>query len=158
MIKKFSGPLYFRLPGNENLPITLPYNPLQGNALSLSLLGLSYPFKTESIFLVPLILVYCLYDPCVASILCTTKMGFQFSEQIEVRRSHIRRVWGLGRISNPNSVASVMATCDVWAGALSCKRRTPRFSFPHFFLAIPWRSRLNSFAYYSQLIVRPCSS
>ena len=27
-------------------------------------------------------------------------------------------------ISNPHSVAADMATCDVWAGAFSCKSRT----------------------------------
>ena len=29
------------------------------------------------------VLVYCLYDAFIASILCTRKMGYQFWEQIE---------------------------------------------------------------------------
>ena len=33
-------------------------------------------------------------------------------------------------------VAAVMATCDLWAGALFCKSRTPRVSFPRLFLGI----------------------
>ena len=39
--------------------------------------------------------IYCLYDAFIASKLCTTKMGFQLWEQIKVRRSHIRRIWGM---------------------------------------------------------------
>ena len=81
-------PLYVGLPGDENLTITFQYIfSLQGNALSPSLFQLSYPFKIEGIFLVPQVLVYCLYDAFIASILCTTKLGFQFWKQIEVRRS-----------------------------------------------------------------------
>ena len=38
-----------------------------------------------------------------------------------------------------------MATCDVWASALSCKSRTPRINFPLLFLTMSWRSRLSSF-------------
>ena len=76
--QNFLGPLYFGLPGNENLTITFEYISLLGNALVLSLFKLSYPFKIEGLFLVPEVLVYCLYDALIASILCTTKMGFQF--------------------------------------------------------------------------------
>ena len=54
--------------------------------LSPSLFELSNPFKIEGLFLVPQVLVYCLNDAFIASILCTTKMGFQFWEHIEVRR------------------------------------------------------------------------
>ena len=34
----------------------------------------------------PHVLVYCLYDAFTASILCTTKIGFQFWEQIESQK------------------------------------------------------------------------
>ena len=48
----------------------------------------------EVLFLVLQILVHCCYD-AFASKLCSTKVGFQFWEQIEVRRGHIRRIWGM---------------------------------------------------------------
>ena len=67
--------------------------PLQGNALSPSLFELAYPFQMEVFFLVPKVLVHCLCDTFNASKLCSTKVGFQFWEQIEVRRGHIRRIW-----------------------------------------------------------------
>ena len=69
--------------------------PLQGNALSPSLFELAYPFQIEVLFLVPKVFVHCFYDAFIASKLCSTKVGFQFWEQIEVRRAHIRRIWGV---------------------------------------------------------------
>ena len=54
---------------------------LQGNALSPSLFEISYAFKLGGLFLVPQVLVYCLHDAFIASILCTTKLVFQFWEQ-----------------------------------------------------------------------------
>ena len=90
-VQKILGSVYFGLPGNKNLLNIITH---QGNALSVSLFELSYLFKIEGLFLVPQVLIYCLYDAFIASILCTTKMGFQFWEQIEVRRSCIRRIWG----------------------------------------------------------------
>ena len=59
------------------------------------MLELCYPFKIEGLWLVHQVLVCCLYDALIASILWTTKMGFQFWEQKEVRKSHIRRIWGM---------------------------------------------------------------
>ena len=67
----------------------------QGNAFSPSLFELSYLFKIRGLFLVPQVLVYWLYDTLIASPPCATKMGFLFWEQIEVWRSHIRRIWGM---------------------------------------------------------------
>ena len=46
-------------------------------------------------------------------------------------------MWDEEVISNPHSVAVVMATCHVWAGSLSYKSITPQVSFPGLFLAIP---------------------
>ena len=80
--QKVHGPLYFGLPRNEHLTITFNIISLQGNAPSQSLFELSYPFKIEGLFLVPEVLIYCLYDSFIASILCTKKMGFQFWEQM----------------------------------------------------------------------------
>ena len=134
--------------GTKIWPLLFNKISLQGNALSSSLFELSYPFKLEGIFMVPQVLVYCLYDVFIAFILCTTKMGFLILEQIEVRRSHIKRIWGWGRISNPHSVAAVMATCDEWAGAFLCKNRTTQVSFPRLFLAISWRNHLNCTVYH----------
>ena len=51
--------------------------------------------QIEFLYLVLQILVYCCYDALFASKLCSTKVGFEFSEQIEVRRGHIRRIWGM---------------------------------------------------------------
>ena len=61
------------------------------------------PSKYMAFSWFPKYFVYCLYDAFIASILCTTKMGFQFWEQIEVRRSHVRIMWGMERISNQQS-------------------------------------------------------
>ena len=114
--KKVLGPLYFGLRENENLTITFQYN-LPSKPISVhAFLSLQKrrPFPgPPSTRLLPL-------WSLIASILCSTKMGFQFWEQIEVKRSHIRR----RRMSNPHSVAIVMTTCEMWAGALSCKSRT----------------------------------
>ena len=52
-------------------------------------------FQIEFIFLVLQILVHCRYDAFIASKLCSTKVGFQFWEQVEVRRAHIGRIWGM---------------------------------------------------------------
>ena len=97
-------------------------------AMHLAHLCLSFlnPFKIEGLFMVPLLLFYCLYDAFIASILCTMKMGFQFWEQIEVRRSHITRIWGWGRISNPHSVAAAQSWQFVTCGQ---GRRTARAGF-----------------------------
>ena len=94
--KKFSAPCTSGFQGITICRLIFNIISLQGNALIPSLFELSYPFKTEGLFLVPQVLVYCLYDAFIASILCTTKMGFQFWEQIKVR-SHIRRIWGMGK-------------------------------------------------------------
>ena len=51
----------------------------QGNALSQSLFELSYHFKIEGLLLVPQVLVYCLYDAFIVSVLSTTNMGLDFS-------------------------------------------------------------------------------
>ena len=75
--------------------------PLQGNALSSSLFDLAYPFQKEVFFLVPQVLVHCLYDAFIASKLCSMKVGFQFWEQIEVRWGHIRRIWGVRKDFEP---------------------------------------------------------
>ena len=62
---------------------------------SPSLFELVLPFQIKVLFLVLQILVHCCYDAFIASKLCSTKVGFQFWEQIEVRRGHIRRIWGM---------------------------------------------------------------
>ena len=98
IIKQFSPPCTSGYQGIKIWSLLFNLISLQGNALSPSLLELSYPFKIEGLFLVHQVLVYCLYDALIASILWTTKMGFQFWEQKEVRKSHIRRIWGWGRI------------------------------------------------------------
>ena len=69
--QKVPSHLYFGLPGKENLNIIS----LQGNALSPSFFKLSYPFKIEDLFLVPQVLVYCLYDAFIASILLINSHG-----------------------------------------------------------------------------------
>ena len=92
--------------------------PLQGNApLSPSLFELAYPFQIEVLFLVLQILVHCRYDAFIASKLCSTKIGFQFWEQIEVRRGHIRRLFGVGgeeglRIRIQSQQTWQLATCE----------------------------------------------
>ena len=57
--------------------------------------------------------VYCLYGAFIASIECTTKVGFQFWVQIEVRKSHIRRIWGIRKDFKSHLVEAVTSTCDV---------------------------------------------
>ena len=52
-------------------------------------------FQIEVIFMVLQILVHCCYDAFLGSKLCSTKVGFQFWEQTEVIRGHIRRIWGM---------------------------------------------------------------
>ena len=60
----------------------------------------------------------------------TTKVIFQLWGQREIRGAKSGEYRGWGRTSKPHSVAAAIATCDVWAGALSCKSRTPRVNFP----------------------------
>ena len=63
--------------------------------------SLLIPSKFRVLFLVLQILAHCLYDAFIASKLCSTKVGFQFWEQIEVRRGHIRRIWGMRKDFEP---------------------------------------------------------
>ena len=112
ILQKVLGPLYLGLPGNINLTINFIKISHQGNALSPSMFELSYPFKKEGLYLVPKVLVYCHYDAFIASILCTTKMGFQFWEHIEVRWSHIRRISGMRK--NFKSTFSQSSHCNLW--------------------------------------------
>ena len=137
VIKTLSAPCSLGYLGMNVWPLLFNIVYPQRNALSPSLFEICYPFKIDGPFLVPQVLVYCLYDAFIASILCTTKIGFQFL--------------------NPHSVAAVIATCNMWAEALSCKSRTLRVSFPRLFHAIFWRSRLNSPVLYAPFILRPCS-
>ena len=118
--QKILCPLYFGLPG-EKMTISFQYNLSSRQCTVLTLFEFSYPFIIGP-FLVPQVLVYCLYDAFIASILCTTKMEFQFWEQKEVRGSHNRRILGSGRISNPHSLLAVMSTCYVWAGQNTTSR------------------------------------
>ena len=69
--------------------------PFQGTALSPSLFELAYPFQIEVFLLVPQVLVHCLYDAFIASKLCSTKVGFQFWEQTEVRKGPYQENMGL---------------------------------------------------------------
>ena len=137
IIKKFLAPCTSGYQGMKFWPLLFNIISLQGNALSPSPFELSYPFKIRGLFLVPQVLVYCLYGAFIASILCSTKMGFQFWEQIEVRRSHIGRIRGMRK--DFRSTFSHSSHGNLWR-----KSRTPRVSFPPLFLAISWRSRLNS--------------
>ena len=107
----------------------------------------------------PQVLVYCLYDAFIASILCTTKIGFQFWEQMEVRRSHIKRIWGMRKYFK--STFSCNSHGNLWQVARGVVLQEQNIaSFPRLFLAISWRSHLNSHAQYdyAPFIVRPCSS
>ena len=91
------SPLYFRLPGNEILTITFNIMSLQGNVLSQSLFELSWPFKKK---------VFAWF-----SVMGTDRNKMEpYQENAadeEGFQIHL-------------SVTAVMATCDVWAGALSC--------------------------------------
>ena len=119
--QKIICPLYFGLPGNKNLTISFQYNLYSRQCISLTLFESSYLFKIGP-FLVHQILVYCLYDAFIASILCTTNMDFIFWEQKKVRGSHNRRIWECGSISNPHSV---LAACQL----ITCVQgRTPQVS------------------------------
>ena len=75
--------------------------PLQGNALSPSLFELAYSFQKEVFFLVPQVLVQCLYNAFIALKLCSKKVGFQFWDQIKVIGGHISRIWGVRKDFKP---------------------------------------------------------
>ena len=112
MIKKFSAHCTSGYQGMKNWPLLFNIISLQSNELSPSLFKLSYPLKVEGPFPGPpgtsLLPLWQLHFFHMTQ--CTTKMGFLFCEHVEVRKSHIRRIWGWGRISNPHSVSAVMAT------------------------------------------------
>ena len=134
-VKKVLGLMYFgTYPGMNSLPLLFNIISLHLDALSPSLFQFAYPFKIEVFILVPQVLIYCIYDTFIASEIPTMKVSFQLWEQIEVRRAKSGEYGGWGRTSKPHSVAAAIATCDVWAGALSCKSRTPRVNFPLLFL------------------------
>ena len=95
IIKKFLAPCTSSYQEMKIWPLFFNIIYLQGNVLNPSLFELCYPLKIEDLFLIPQVLIYCLYDTFIASKLWTTKMGFQFWEQIEVRRSHVRRILGM---------------------------------------------------------------
>ena len=67
---------YFGLPENGNLTITFQYNrPLKVMHLAHHCSSFLIPSNRRP-FPGPQLLVYNLYDAFIASILCTTKMGF----------------------------------------------------------------------------------
>ena len=86
VIKKFSAPSASDYQLMKIWSLLFNIIPLQGNTLSPSLFELAYPFQIEVFFLVLHVLVHRLYDAFIASKLCSTKVGFQFWEQIGVRR------------------------------------------------------------------------
>ena len=74
---------------------------IQGNALNPSLFKFFLSLQNRRPFPGPLSNVYGLYVNFIASILYTMKMGFQFWERIEVRRSNNRRIWGMRKDFKP---------------------------------------------------------
>ena len=136
MIKRLSTPCTSGYQGMKIWPLLFNIISLQGNALSPSLFELSYPFKIEGIFLVPQLLVYCLYDAFIASIVCTTKIEFQFWEQMEVRRSHFRRIWGMRK--DFKSTFSRSRHGNLWhvGSGVILQEQTIKSQFPRLFLAI----------------------
>ena len=111
---------------------------LQVNALSQSAFQLSYPFKNRRPFygppsthLMPLWHFHCfhaVYHEDGISVLGTDRSQ---------KEPYQENLWDEGIISNPHSVAGVIATCGVQAGALSCKRRTQRIRLYASFLRFP---------------------
>ena len=65
--QKVLCPLYFGLPGNENLLLLFNIISLQGNALSPSLFQLSLTFKIAGLFLNCQVLVYRFMTPSLLS-------------------------------------------------------------------------------------------
>ena len=78
---------------------------------------------------VTLILIYCIYDTFIVSEMTTMKLIFSFGNRWKSQGAKSGEYWGWRRNSKPHSVAATMATCDVWAGALTCKRGKPRGNF-----------------------------
>ena len=145
MIKKFSAPCTLGYQGIKIWSLLFKNISLQGNALSPPLFQLSYPFKIEGLFPVPQVFVCCLCD-----IFIPQRWDFSFGNRSNSEGA-ISGEYGAYQenmgdeegISNPHSVAAVMATCDVWVGVLSCKSRTQQVSFPRLFFAISWCIHLN---------------
>ena len=103
------------------------------------------------VFLVPKVLVHCLYDAFSASILCTTKMGFQFWKQIKDRSSHIRRLLGMRK--DFKSMFSCSSHGNLWrVGILLQEQNIARQFFLASFLGFPVVA-----AQHAPFIVRPCS-
>ena len=142
-IYKFSAPCTSGYQRMKIWPLDLLFNiiSIQGNALSPSLFEFSYPFKIEGFFLY---WFYCLYDAFIASILCTMKKKFQFWEQIEVGRSHFRRIWRIRK--DFKSTFSRSSHGNLWrvGRGVVMQVQSTASQFPRLFLAISWRSRLNS--------------
>ena len=69
VIKKFSDPSASDYQGLKICSLLFNIIPLQGNAnvLSPSPFGLAYPFQIDVFFLVPQVLIHCLYDAFIAS-------------------------------------------------------------------------------------------
>jgi hypothetical protein len=89
-------------------------------------LKLVLPFKIELSILVLKKLIDRLYETLIASKTPTTKRGFYFREQVEVRGDKVRRIYRRReRISKQQSVAAAIKTLDVCAGTLSCMSRRP---------------------------------
>jgi hypothetical protein len=65
------------------------------NALCPPVLQLVSPFNIELSILVLKELIDRLHDTFIASKTSTTKLGFQFRKEIEVRRGQVQRIWGM---------------------------------------------------------------
>jgi hypothetical protein len=82
---------------------------------------------------------------------------FSFGNRLKSEGVQIRNIGGWGRISKPQSVSAVIATLDVWAGALSCSSKTPLVSLL-LIRASSWRSRFNSSAIVRAVLAQDCQS
>jgi hypothetical protein len=86
---------------NPTYGLTYHYNRNRNriNALYQPVLQLVWPFKIELSILVLKELIDRLHDTFIASKTSTTKLGFQFRKQVEVKGDPGRRIWGMGKPS-----------------------------------------------------------
>ena len=134
--------MHFGIPRNERFANIFQYD-LHSPRCAFSIaVPVWITFKIEVVILVPHVLIYCIYDTIIVS--RNTYHEGWFLASVTDRRQKGLNLENTGdeeRLRSRIQSAAATATCDVWAGVLSCKSRTPRVNFPLLFLTISWRSR-----------------
>ena len=111
--KKVLGPCTLGMTKSRNCAIISQYSLLCLDAVSQTLFQFAYPFKIESFFLVPQLLINSIYDTFTASKIPTTKLVFRSGNREKSEGAKSGEYGGLRRTLTLQLVAAAIATRGV---------------------------------------------